>query len=64
MYKIACDRFHPESCHDLAVMYNKGDTGVEPNPVLFEKYKQKLIGFTKEQRKYQKMVKKIKDENE
>jgi TPR repeat protein len=37
----ACENNHAPSCFNLAVLYNKGDTGVPKNPELFEKYKEK-----------------------
>ena len=39
--KRACDANHAPSCFNLAVLYNKGDKGVEKNPALFEEYKEK-----------------------
>jgi TPR repeat protein len=46
MLKISCDENHGPSCFNLAVLYKHGDTGVEKDEKLFEKYKdlsEKLI---------------------
>eukprot|EP01032_Pedospumella_encystans_P015894 gene15894-18155_t len=35
----ACEGNHAPSCYNLAIMFKKGDTGVQPDPELFEKFK-------------------------
>lgn len=35
----SCDKDYGPSCFNLAVLYRKGDVGVETNETLFEKYK-------------------------
>jgi hypothetical protein len=48
-YDKCCTHNHAPSCHNLAVLYKKGDVGIPPNEEQFEKYKQRtesLIGST------------------
>lgn len=35
----SCSSNHAPSCFNLAVLYKNGDTGIKPNPELFEEYK-------------------------
>lgn len=41
LFKNGCDLNHGPSCFNLAVLYNKGDVGITPDPKLFEIYKEK-----------------------
>lgn len=59
--QIACDRYHTESCHNLAVMYHQGDEGVEPNKELFEKYKKMTLKMANEQQRFHKIQNKLKE---
>lgn len=38
-FKRACETNHAPSCYNLAVMYRKGDKGVEPDLAKFERFR-------------------------
>ena len=44
-------------------MYKKGDTGVEPNPKLFELYHKKTVDMLKEHQRHEKMTKRVRRGN-
>lgn len=44
----SCESNHAPSCFNLAVMYNKGDDGVEIDQQMFEKYKDKTNNLVRQ----------------
>ena len=47
-FKISCDNKHAPSCFNIAVMHNKGDTGVPANTEVFKEYKQRTDELVKQ----------------
>lgn len=46
-FERSCALNHAASCYNIAVLYKKGDTGIEKNDKLFEEYKLKTEEFVK-----------------
>jgi cytochrome c oxidase assembly factor 7 len=58
MLKIACKECYAPACHNLAVMYRKGDTNIPLDMKLHEDYKKKTLSLMDERKEMNKVLKK------